>query len=125
MENDNHPEETNGQTVLGFLAGLLIGGLAATVTTLLVAPQSGRRTRAQIQRQGTTLRNQATDVIEATMEAARDTGRRLAEDLHKQAATIQKRAEKIQQRGQDLLAEQQVRWSPVADAGQKAVNGQE
>ena len=38
-------------------------------------------------------------------------------------AKVQKQAEKIQQRGQDLLDEQKERWSPVVGAGQKAVNG--
>lgn len=123
MENDNGQYEQSGRAALGFLAGLLIGGLAGAVTTLLMAPQSGQRTRAQIQRKGIALRNQATEAIEDKMVDARDTGRRLSEDVHKQAAKIQKQAEKLQQRGQDLLDGQKERWSPVVEASQKAVNG--
>ncbi len=123
MEDNNSHYEQNGRTALGFLAGLLIGGLAAAVTTLLIAPQSGQRTRAQIQRKGIELSHQATEAIEDKLDDARDTGRRLTADMHKQAAKVQKQAEKIQQRGQDLLDEQKERWSPVVGAGQKAVNG--
>lgn len=123
MENEYNTYEQNGQVALGFLAGLLIGGLAGAVTTLLLAPQSGQRTRAQIQRKGIALRDQATDALEETIEDARNTGRRLSADVHQQAAKIQKQAEKIQQRGQDLLDGQKERWSPVVEAGQKAVNG--
>jgi gas vesicle protein len=123
MQNEYVENDHNARTAAGFLAGLLIGGLAGAVTTLLLAPQSGERTRAQIQRQGIALRTQATEAIEGTMDEARDTGRRLSQDVHKQAAKIQKQAEKIQQAGQDLLDEQKERWSPVVDASQKAVNG--
>ena len=123
MENYNGQDEQNGRTALGFLAGLLIGGLAGAVTTLLMAPQSGERTRAQIQSKGVAWREQATDSIEETLEQARVSGRRLTAGVQKQADKIQHQAEKLQQRGQDLLDEQKERWSPVAEAGQKAVNG--
>lgn len=123
MDNEYNDNNQMGRTALGFLAGLLIGGLAGAVTTLLLAPQSGERTRAQIQRRGLALKHQATEAIEDTLDEARDTGRRLSDDVHKQAAKIQKQAEKIQQRGQDLLDEQKERWTPVVAAGQKAVNG--
>jgi gas vesicle protein len=62
---------------LGFLAGLLIGGLAGATTMLLLAPQSGQRTRAQIQHKGEALREQATEAIEEKVAEARDTSRRI------------------------------------------------
>ena len=118
-EHDDH----NGQTALGFLAGLVIGGLAGAVTMLLMAPQSGQRTRAQIQRKGMALREQASDTLEETMDQARDTGRQISATVQKQADKLQRQAGKIQQRGQDMLDEQKERWSPVVEAGQKAAKG--
>ncbi len=123
MENYHDENAHTGQTALGFLAGLLIGGLAGAVTMLLLAPQSGQRTRSQIQRKGVELREQATQAIDETMDEARDTGRRISADVHKQAGKLQKTAERMQQRGQALLDGQKERWSPVVEAGQKAVNG--
>jgi gas vesicle protein len=123
MENVSGQDEHYGRTALGFFAGLLIGGLAGAVTTLLVAPQSGRRTRAEIQRRTVALRDQATASLEDTVEQARASGRRLSVNAQKQARRIQHQAEKLQQRGQDLLDQQKERWSPVVEAGQVAVTG--
>jgi len=126
VENYNDEYEQSDhrlQTGLGFLAGILIGGLAGAGTMLLLAPQSGKRTRAQIQHKGVELRDQATDSIEDAMAQARATGRHISAGVHKQADKIQQKAEKIQQRGQDMLDDQKERWSPVVEAGQKAVQG--
>jgi gas vesicle protein len=123
-DDDEHEQsEYNVQAALGFMAGIVIGGLAGAVTMLLLAPQSGKRTRAQIRHKSLELRDQATDSIDDAMNQARTTGRHISASVHKQADKIQQQAEKIQQRGQDMLDEQKERWSPVVEAGQKAVNG--
>jgi gas vesicle protein len=122
-DDEHEQSEHNVQTALGFLAGVVIGGLAGAVTMLLLAPQSGKRTRKQIRHKGLELRDQATDSIEDAMAQARSTGRHISAGVHKQADKIQQQAEKIQQRGQDMLDEQKERWSPVVEAGQKAVQG--
>ena len=111
------------QAALGFLAGILIGGLAGAGTMLLLAPQSGKRTRAQIRHKSLELRDQATDTIEEAMTEARATGQHLTARVHKQADKIQQQADKLQQRGQEVIDAQKERWSPVVEAGQKAVNG--
>jgi gas vesicle protein len=116
MENYDDEYEHNVQMALGFLAGVLIGGLAGAGAMLLLAPQSGKRTRAQIRHKGLELRDQATDTIEDATAQARATG-------HHISAGVQKQAEKIQQRGQDMLDDQKERWSPVVEAGQKAIHG--
>ncbi len=108
--------EQNVRTALGFLAGVVVGSLAGAGTMLLLAPQSGKRTRDNIRHKGLELRDEATDTIEDAMTQARRTGRHISAGVHKQAA-------KIQQRGQDMLDEQKERWSPVVEAGQKAVQG--
>jgi gas vesicle protein len=104
------------QTALGFLAGVVIGGVAGAVTMLLVAPQSGRRTRAQIQRKSLALREQANDTLEETLEQARSSGRRLSAGVHKQA-------EELQERGQALFDEQKERVVNLVEAGKKAAKG--
>lgn len=126
MENyhaEHEQSQHNVQMAVGFLAGILIGGLAGAGTMLLLAPQSGKRTRNQIRHKGLELRDQATDTLEEAMGQARDTGRHISAGVHKQADKIQHQAEQIQKRGQDLLDEQKERWAPVVDAGQKAVKG--
>ena len=55
-ENDAHePGGSWAGLLAGLLIGLLIGGLTGAVTMLLLAPQSGKRTRAKIHRQGAEL----------------------------------------------------------------------
>jgi gas vesicle protein len=112
-----------GHTIKGFLAGALLGGLAGAGAMLLYAPQSGKRTRDQIQRKSEALREQATDLIDETVEQARAGGRRISAGLHKQAGKIEHQARKMQQHGQHLVDEQKERWTPVVAAGQKAVQG--
>ncbi len=71
-DDEHEHDELNVQAALGFLAGILIGGLAGAGTMLLLAPQSGKRTRAQIRHKGLELRDQATDTIQEAMTEARD-----------------------------------------------------
>jgi gas vesicle protein len=56
----------------GLLIGLLIGGLTGAVTMLLVAPQSGKRTRAKLYRQGAEWREQAADSMGDAVASAHD-----------------------------------------------------
>jgi gas vesicle protein len=121
-DEDEH-SEYNVQAALGFLAGIVIGALAGAGTMLLLAPQPGKQTRDQIRHKGLELRDQATDTIKNAMTQARSTGRHISAGVNKQADKIQQKAEKIQQRGHDMLDEQKERWSPVVEAGQKAVQG--
>src|SRR5438132_1386954 len=61
----------------GFLAGLLLGGLAGAGAMLLLAPHSGKRTRANIQLKSTELRDQAAETMEDATAQARVKGRRI------------------------------------------------
>jgi gas vesicle protein len=121
--DEQDTSELNVQAALGFLAGILIGGLAGAGTMLLLAPQSGKRTRAQMRHKGLELRDQATDTIEDAMSEARATGRHLTARVHQQANKIQHQAEKMQRRGQEVIDAQKDRWSPVVEAGKTAVQG--
>jgi gas vesicle protein len=105
----------------GFVAGLLIGGLAGALTMLLMAPQSGEHTRRKIRRKALEFRDQvadsaeeARDRAEQTLDAARD---RVDDVKH----TVRDRADDVQQRGQDLLDQQRERVDSAVQAGKTAI----
>lgn len=64
-ENQEYKHLTNN--ILGVLVGALIGSLAGAVTMLLLAPQSGKDTRIQIQKKGLELRDRTTEKVEDTL----------------------------------------------------------
>jgi len=101
---------------VGLLAGLLIGGLAGAAAMLLLAPQSGKKTRAKIQQKSAELRNQTVETVEDAVAQARVKARHITAGVHEQA-------EELQQRGQAMLNEQRERLSTVIEAGKKAAQG--
>ena len=100
MVNHNHNHDTDASESGGFwaglLAGLLIGGLAGAVAMLLLAPQSGKKTRAKLQKQSHELREQTAETVEDAVAQARGTARQITHDVRKQA-------EELEHRGQALL----------------------
>ncbi len=116
MDNHDHEHENGVNQVGGFFAGLLIGGLAGAVAMLLLAPQSGKRTRAQIQLKSMELREQTTEAVEDALKQARTQGRQIRAD-------VREKADELQQRGQAVLDEQKENWSALVEAGKTAVQG--
>jgi gas vesicle protein len=98
----------------GVLVSLLIGSLVGAITMLLLAPQSGKRTRMLIQKRGLELFDRTTDIMDDTMSQVRSSKNRLT-------MTGRKKARKFLQQGQELVAEQLDHVSKVAEAGKKAV----
>lgn len=96
--HDNDASEPGGLWA-GLLAGLLIGGLAGAVAMLLLAPESGKKTRAKLQRQSHKLRGQTAETVDDAVAQARGTAHQITHDVRKQA-------EKLEQRGQAMLAGQ-------------------
>ena len=111
---DNHEHSSNVNHPGSFLAGMLMGGLAGAGAMLLLAPKSGKRTRAQIQSKSTELRTLATEAMDEAMTRTRGKARRLT-------AELREKTKEIQQRGQDVLAEQTARLSATVAAGQTAL----
>lgn len=116
MSKENQEPQNRSTNILGVLIGTLVGGLAGAVTMLLMAPQSGRRTRKQIQQKGIELRDQATEMVEDTMAQVRTDGKKLAKDgRHK--------AKELMQQGQELVDTQLEHVTEVFEAGKKALQG--
>lgn len=116
MRNPSHVEESDVNDPRGFLAGLLIGSLAGAGAMLLLAPQSGKQTRAQLQQKGVELRDQTTATVDQAVERAGVKAREIT-------GGVREKAEDLQQRGQDLLDEQRVRLNTAVEAGKTAVQG--
>jgi gas vesicle protein len=104
MHNLRHGHQTEMGTAGGFLAGLVVGGLAGAGTALLLAPESGKKTRADIQQKGIELRDQAAETVEGAMADARVKAREIAAPVRKQAEEIKQRTEEIVEQQRDRLS---------------------
>ena len=91
MQNYGTGNGHSGSSAGAFFAGLFMGGLLGAGSMLLLAPQSGKDTRAQLQEEGIMLRDQVTETVEGTVKQARSTGRHMAADLRKEGRDLQKR----------------------------------
>jgi len=114
MINENQEPEYHNNNILSVLAGLLIGGLAGAMTTLLLAPQSGKDTRMQIQEKGIELRDRTTEIVEDTLAQVRLKANKLS-------IGGREKFKELKQQGQELAVEQLERVSEAALAGKKAI----
>ena len=96
---NTHAQENTVNQFGSFMAGLLVGGLSGAGAMLLMAPQSGKKMRAQIQKKGVALRKQTTKAVENTLAQVRDKAHEITGEVHDQA-------EALGQRGQDVIDEQ-------------------
>lgn len=114
MENITEENDYNKNGPLYILIGALIGALAGATAMWLFAPQSGRRTRAQIQNKTIQLRDRTTkNFKKAVAQVRTETG--------KLTAGVSGKAEELKQLGQDKLVQQMDRVSAALDAGKTAV----
>jgi len=116
MQDHFNEYEHTGHGVKGFLLGALLGGLVGAGAMLLMAPQSGQRTRNQIRDKSLELREQTVAGIEDAVAHTKAKAGQITADVKEKAA-------ELQQRGQKIVRDQKERWSPVVEAGQKAVQG--
>ena len=100
--------------VLNILIGFLIGSLIGTMTMLLLAPQSGKATRKQIQEKGSELRERAADMLDDMITQVRV-------DRKKIERGGRKKAKELFKHGQTLVIEQLDHVSEVAKAGKKVI----
>ena len=81
-----------------FFAGLVIGGLVGATLALLLAPQSGEETRAQIRDKGLEFKGRAEEgIIEArqVLDKQVDVLQEQMASLQKQVATLQNRVRAV------------------------------
>jgi len=97
----DHEDNMAYREALGFLAGLTIGAVIGTAAALLMAPQSGARTRRQIARKA----EEWTDSAGETLEEVRDEARELADRTARDTRRLARRARKKADRTGDRLAE--------------------
>lgn len=107
------PEYHNGNFV-SVLGGLLIGSLAGAIAMLLLAPQSGKVTRTQIQQKSIELRDRAGEMMDDAVAQVRSSADKV---------TIggRERIKELKQHGQELAVEQLDRVAEAAQAGKKAI----
>jgi gas vesicle protein len=65
--------DETGSEIGAFLAGFVIGGLVGAATALILAPQSGEETRAQIAAKGQELRDAGVQQYEVARERVQET----------------------------------------------------
>jgi gas vesicle protein len=114
MENQSQERQHNGNNAIPFLAGMLVGGLAGAAVMLLLAPQSGKETRAQIQHKSIELREQATETVEEAAAQVRQMAQQFTGD-------VREKAEGLQQRAQDMFEEQRERLTTFVEGGNKYI----
>jgi len=112
MENNIEARSYSNNT-RNVLIGLLLGSLVGVVTVLLYAPQSGKRTRAQIQQESILLYDRtAKNIRKAVKQVRSETDRITAE--------VQEKAGELKQLGQEKLVEQLDRLSVALDTGKNS-----
>jgi len=114
MENISLQRAYDMNNAKNIFIGLVIGGLVGAAAMLLFAPQSGKRTRDQIQLKSDQLRDQTTDIVKNALAQVRFNTREIT-------AGVQEKAGQLKQLGQDQLVKQLDRASAALDNGKKAV----
>lgn len=107
MTHENQDYRYPANNTAGVVVGMLIGGLAGAAAALLMAPQSGKDTRKQIQEKSIELRDRTTGLVEDTMAQVRTKANALTVGL--------------KDRGQEIAVKQLDHVSEAAQAGKKAI----
>jgi len=107
MIHENQEYRYTANNTAGVLIGMLIGGLAGAAAALLMAPQSGRDTRRQIQEKSIELRDRTTELVEDTVAQVRTKANNLTVGL--------------KDRSQEIAVKQLENVSEAAQAGKKAI----
>jgi gas vesicle protein len=116
MLKENRALQHHNSNVSGVATGLFIGSLIGAVTMLFLAPQSGKKTRTQVQQKGLELRDKASEVVEDTVAQVRLESKKLTR-------TGRQKAKKLIHQGQELLTGQLAHVSEAVVAGKKSILG--
>lgn len=108
-------QKKNAMTLGGFLAGAFIGGLAGSGAMLFLAPQSGRKTRAQFWSQGLKIRKD-------TMQTVADGVSQVQTKAHDLSETMHKQVENLQERGQNVVDDSKERLITAVHDGKERLS---
>ena len=108
-------EKQSGHAIT-FLTGMVVGGLVGAVTMLLMAPQTGEKTRIELQ-------GGALELRDRTASTMKDTITQVKAKANQIKADVQIKAQDLGHQGQDLLIKQLDNVSHAAEAGKKAIQG--
>lgn len=86
---------------LSFIVGMTLGALVGTTAALLLAPQSGKRTRRQLVRRAEEIGDTATEAF----DEAREETKRLADRTARETRRLAERARTRADRTSDRLGE--------------------
>ena len=103
-----------GSHFIPVLKALVIGGLVGAGTMLLLAPQSGRKTRANIQKKTLELRDRTTETVKDAIDQVKSKGNQIKGDVLEKTGDFQ-------HQGEDVIVEQLDRIASAAEAGKKAL----
>jgi len=103
MKTNNRGQEVehkdNGSNLSSAVAGLVIGGLAGAGAALLLAPQSGKETREQIQQKTVEIRDRTTETVGDAVAQVKSKTHQIKEDVqdkaHQITAGIQHKTDQI------------------------------
>jgi len=109
MEDNSGKQRDDISNARNVAIGVLVGGLAGAAAMLLLAPQSGKKTRAQIQLRSIQWLDQTSDFGKKALAQARY-------DTHEIAIGVREKAGQLKQLGQDRLVRQLDRVSAAVKA---------
>ncbi|HSM70582.1 MAG TPA: YtxH domain-containing protein [Anaerolineales bacterium] len=107
-----YTDRSNGNG--SWLTGLIFGSIVGAATMLFLAPQSGRKTRAEVQKGAEQLRNRTTEVMKDRFEQVKNKTDQIKTEVKVKAANIE-------HKGKDMLAKQLDNVSQAAKAGKEAI----
>jgi gas vesicle protein len=114
MKKETQEFEQGNNNVLNVLTGVLVGGMAGALAMLLMAPQSGKKTRMLIQEKGIELRDQTSDMLE-------DAFAQISKDSRKLSREGQRKAKQLIHQSQSLVEEKIENVADALKAGKKAL----
>ncbi len=100
--------ESSDNEIGSFLTGFIIGGLVGAAVALIMAPQSGEETRAQIRQRSIEIRDQASTYGEDTRRRAEEAAAGARNRAEKLAAEARAKSEELAERGKGMVTERRL-----------------
>ena len=116
MNTQMNTQKHDANYIPSIFAGVLVGGLAGAITTLLVAPQPGEKTRAQIKQKSIELRDR-------TVHGMDDAVASLNSNAHRITAGAHAKAEELEKYSRAMAVKQLDHVEEVVEAGKAAIKG--